>query len=78
MGLITVYSAAPCPTKEHFYSIASSIDYLILNKIECEQLSGVGSIEEAARKLLSFGCANIIITLGFKIYFVVLSLKLRI
>lgn len=65
MGLTTIYSAAPCPTVDEFNSIVNSIDYLIANQIESQQLTGLNSIEQAASELSSLGIGNVIITLGF-------------
>lgn len=56
------YNAAPAKKlKDAYYPL---IDYLFVNKLEMEQLSGSINVEEGARKLLNKGVKNIVITLG--------------
>ncbi len=56
------YNAAPArKIKEQYYQC---IDYLFVNKLEMEQLSGCSDAEDGARKLLSKGVKNVVVTLG--------------
>ena len=64
MGLITVYSPAPCPTASQFKTIASNVDYVLANESEALQLTGAKDIKTAASALNDFGAKNVIITLG--------------
>lgn len=64
MGLITVYSPAPCPTISEFKSIASHLDFVLANESEALQLTGASDIETAATKINDFGVKHAIITLG--------------
>lgn len=68
-GLKTVYSTAPAPSCEQMREIAPEVDILLANEIEALDVTGVEEgVEEAARKLHSWGVGTVIITQGSKGY----------
>ena len=64
-GTKTIYSPAPCPSREDFETFSKEIDYLIANQTEALELSGEETIQEAATTLQEkYKIKSVIVTLG--------------
>ncbi|CAG5113997.1 Oidioi.mRNA.OKI2018_I69.chr2.g8082.t1.cds [Oikopleura dioica] len=64
-GAKTIYSPAPCPSREDFETFSEEIDYLIANQTEALELSGKETIQEAATTLQEkYKIKSVIVTLG--------------
>lgn len=56
----------PAPYRELKPELFCMIDYFIPNETELMQFTGTNDIDEGAKKILSLGCKNVIVTLGSK------------
>ena len=58
----------PAPMRELPDGLLRDVDYLILNEVEAEQLTGISAdrLEELAEKLIRLGCGHTVLTLGEK------------
>ncbi|CAG5113985.1 Oidioi.mRNA.OKI2018_I69.chr2.g8070.t1.cds [Oikopleura dioica] len=64
-GAKTIYSPAPCPSREDFETFSEQIDFLIANQTEALELSGKETIEDAATTLQEkYKLKSVIVTLG--------------
>ena len=62
LGKVVIYNPAPYrPLKEELFAF---VDYFVPNSIEFKNASGESDLEKGAKKLLSKGVKNVLVTLG--------------
>jgi ribokinase len=54
----------PAPIAFDYGGLWPMIDFALVNEVEAAVLGGSGEVERAELKLLSFGCRNVVVTLG--------------